>query len=291
MPLLDAPLTDDLLTGQGGAELNIINNNAILPVTGPFGSIADINEKRKNDQISIYVVRENDTLSDIASMFEVDVNTIIWANDIKRGGVINPGQTLIILPVPGIQYTIKTNDTLSGIAKKFNSDAEEIRQFNDLSLNATLAAGKTIIIPDAEISLPATQAPSYTNKGPARGSGGPTYTGYYLRPIAGGRKSQGLHGYNAVDLATSCREPVFASASGDVIISRPYGWNGGYGQYLVINHPNGTQTLYSHLTNIIVGAGWHVAKGQVIGYVGSTGNSTGCHLHFEIRGAANIFAF
>jgi murein DD-endopeptidase MepM/ murein hydrolase activator NlpD len=74
-----------------------------------------------------------------------------------------------------------------------------------------------------------------------------------------------------------------------VIISRPYGWNAGYGKYVVIKHPNGTQTLYSHLSSIIVNSGWHVIKGQVIGYVGSTGKSTGCHVHFEIRGARNPF--
>jgi murein DD-endopeptidase MepM/ murein hydrolase activator NlpD len=110
-----------------------------------------------------------------------------------------------------------------------------------------------------------------------------------MRPIEGGRKSQGVHSYNAVDLANSCGSPVLAAASGDVLIGRNTGWNAGYGHYIVLVHPNGTQTLYAHLNGNIAQEGWHVTQGQVIGYLGSTGKSTGCHVHFEIRGAKNPF--
>ena len=102
-------------------------------------------------------------------------------------------------------------------------------------------------------------------------------------------KTQGLHGYNGIDLAAPTGTPVLASASGDVIVSRGYGWNGGYGNYIVIKHPNGTQTLYAHLNEVIVSSSWHVVQGQIIGYVGATGKSTGPHLHFEVRGAKNPF--
>jgi len=110
-----------------------------------------------------------------------------------------------------------------------------------------------------------------------------------MRPIEGGRKSQKIHGYNAVDLANSCGTPVMAAASGDVLIGRGTGWNSGYGHYIVLVHPNGTQTLYAHLSENIATEGWHVTQGQVIGYMGTTGKSTGCHVHFEIRGAKNPF--
>jgi len=83
--------------------------------------------------------------------------------------------------------------------------------------------------------------------------------------------------------------PVFASAEGRVLITRFSGWNGGYGRYVVISHPNGTQTLYAHLQALTVNAGDVVAKGNVIGAIGSSGNSTGCHVHFEVRGARNPF--
>ena len=121
------------------------------------------------------------------------------------------------------------------------------------------------------------------------GSNVPTYSGYYLRPISGGTRTQGIHGFNAVDLAASVGTPIMASASGKVIISKNSGWNGGYGNYIVIEHPNGTQTLYAHASKVIVFSGQSVVQGQVIGYVGSTGRSTGAHVHFEIRGAKNPF--
>jgi murein DD-endopeptidase MepM/ murein hydrolase activator NlpD len=221
-------------------------------------------------------------------MFGVSVNTIIWSNDIKRGNLISTGQTLVILPMSGIKYTIEKGDSVAGIAKKFSGDSQEIIEFNNLPTDGSLAIGEEIFIPNGTspvVQSSGTYASSYS----VRGSSAPVYSGYYLRPISGGRKSQGLHGYNAVDLAVSCGTPIVASASGDVTVSRNYGWNGGYGRYIVISHNNGTQTLYSHLSRNIVSNGWHVVQGQVIGYIGSTGRSTGCHVHFEIRGARNSF--
>ena len=110
-----------------------------------------------------------------------------------------------------------------------------------------------------------------------------------MRPIIGGRRTQGLHGYNGVDLGVSYGSPIYAAAPGTVIISRNGGWNGGYGKYIVVSHPNGTQTLYAHNSDNVVFAGANVIRGQVIGFVGSTGKSTGPHLHFEVRGARNPF--
>lgn len=283
MPLLSGPRNPDPEAGQGGGDITVIGGNALLPATGPLGSIADIKaEEKKQYGISIYVVREDDTLSGIAKMFGVSVNTIVWANDLKRGYIIQSGQTLVILPVSGLQHTTVKGDTVAKLAAKYKADEEEIINYNNLTPGELLVVGETIIIPDGEIYIP----PSQTRI--VRG-GGPEYAGYYLRPITGGRKSQRLHGYNGVDLANYCGAPVVASATGDVIIARPYGWNSGYGQYLVISHSNETQTLYAHLSSIIVGSGWHVVQGQVIGYVGSTGKSTGCHIHFEVRGAVNPF--
>ena len=286
--LLESSLNYESTSARGGGDITIVNNNSLLSDSGPLGTIADIEDKVGSDQISIYVVREGDNLSQIASMFNVSVNTIIWSNDINRGGKITPGQTLVILPISGVKYEVKKGDTVKSIAKKLGSDADEIIRFNDLPDSGQLAEGQTIIVPNGEIApAPSTKPGSKSN--PVHGANGPYYAGYYLRPVADGRKSQGLHGYNGVDLADSCGTPVMASASGDVIISREGGWNGGYGNYVVISHSNGTQTLYSHLSSNIVSAGWHVVKGQVIGYIGSTGKSTGCHVHFEVRGAKNPF--
>ncbi len=276
-------------SGLGGGGITIVNQSALLPDVGPLGSVADISTEdgieNFSGRVSLYVVREGDNLSKIAKLFGVSVNTIFWANDIEAANKIKVGQVLVILPVTGIRYTVKAGDTLLSVAKKFKGSEEEISKFNGLT-NEKLAVGQEIIIPDGEApySPSAVQAQGFVS-----GSGGPNYSGYYLRPIEGGRKSQGLHGYNGVDLATFCGAPIMAAATGDVVIARSSGWNGGYGRYIVISHLNGTQTLYAHASELIVTPGWHVVKGQVIGYVGATGKSTGCHVHFEVRGAKNPF--
>lgn len=287
--LLESFLNYESTSFVGGGDITVVNSNSILPDSGPMGTIADIENNVSSDQISIYVVREGDNLSQIASMFNVSVNTLVWSNDIGRGSKIIPGQILVILPVSGVRYEVKKGDTISSIAKKLKSDVDEIINFNDLFADGQLTEGQIIIVPNGEIAPPAPSAQRGVKSNPVRGANGPSYVGYYIRPIANGTKTQGLHGYNGVDLANSCGTPIVASASGDVIVNRYGGWNGGYGNYVVISHPNGTQTLYAHLSSSIVSAGWHVVQGQVIGYTGSTGNSTGCHVHFEVRGAKNPF--
>ena len=102
-------------------------------------------------------------------------------------------------------------------------------------------------------------------------------------------KTQGIHGYNAVDLAAGPGSSIRAAAAGEVIVSKATGWNGGYGQYIVIRHASGAQTLYAHLSSNAVGVGNYVSQGEVIGGMGNTGRSTGNHLHFEVRGGRNPF--
>lgn len=286
MPLLQAALNYDPDPSKGGGGITVINGSALLPDSGPSGTLANIEESDvSSDRISVYVVRDGDSLSQIAKMFNVSTNTIIWGNDIKRGSLITPGQTLVILPITGIKHSVKKGETIASLAKTYKGDVEEILQYNDLPDSAVLAVGDVVIIPGGEI-----EAPKYTStRSVVRGTNVPSYSGYYVRPVSGGRKSQGLHGYNGVDLAATLGTPIVASATGDVIISRSAGWNGGYGKYIVISHGNGTQTLYAHNLQNIVYQGQHVVKGQVIGYIGSTGNSTGPHVHFEIRGAKNPF--
>jgi len=101
--------------------------------------------------------------------------------------------------------------------------------------------------------------------------------------------SQGLHGHNAVDLAIGIGNPIDAAADGTVIIAKTGGWNGGYGNYVVISHSNGTETLYAHAEKLFVTPGEQVTQGEEIAKIGVTGETTGPHLHFEVRGAANPF--
>ena len=289
MQFLRPAMNIDPAPARGGGDITIVDSSALQPDEGPSGTLADI-EKPKNATISVYVVRSGDTLSGIAKMFGVTPSTILWANDLPSSSRIQIGQTLTILPVTGIKYTVKKGDTLALIAKRFGGDAAEISSFN--GLDGTLTTGAEIIIPDGEIAAP---APSRTSGGAAPAHNvGPAGTteqrGYYLRPLVGGRKTQGIHGYNGVDLAAPVGTPILASAEGDVIVAKEGGWNGGYGSYVVIQHDNGAQTLYSHESRVIVGVGQHVVQGQVIGYVGATGKVTGPHVHFEIRnGIRNPF--
>lgn len=286
--LLQAALNYDPNPSKGGGDITIVGDSALLPDSGPLGTIADVAELPQNGQISLYVVRDGDSLFQIARMFGVSVNTIVWANDIKRGYIIQPGQTLVILPVSGIQYTVQKGDTLKTIAKKYKGNVEEIMQFNGITDPFLIAAGDILIIPDGELGTSVTYSAKVATAR-ADGTGVTEYVGYYLKPVLGAARTQGIHGYNGVDLGAPHGREVMASAGGTVIIARDSGWNGGYGKYIVVSHPNGTQTLYAHLNGIIVNQGESVVQGQVIGYVGSTGRSTGPHLHFEVRGAKQPF--
>lgn len=277
IPLLIA-YSSPLYGSTTEAEISIVDGTMLSPKS----QVSETELRSyEDDQISIYVVREGDSLPAIAKMFGVSVNTIRWANDIS-GNSIKVGQTLVILPISGIKHMVKKGDTLQSIAKQHKGDLDEILQYNDLTATSKLAIGDEIIVPDGE----ATPVSSSSSGGSSTSR--PSYSGYYMRPVVGGVKSQGLHGRNGVDLASSYGSNILASADGEVIIART-GWNGGYGSYIVIKHGNGTQTLYAHLSGIVVSSGQRVKQGKVIGKMGSTGKSTGVHVHFEIRGARNPF--
>lgn len=282
LPLLQSAMAMTSEQAKGGGDVTIADESALIPEEGPSGAGADI-VKPKNSTISVYVVREGDTLSGIAAMFDVSVNTIVWGNDLKRNAPLKIGQTLTILPVTGVRYTVKKGDTLASIAKALHGDSEEIIAFNGLE-SEVLAAGDQIIVPNGEIPAPAVSPRTSRAVAGGTSSSASQSAGYFMRPLVGGVRTQGVHGYNGVDIAAPVGTPFLASAAGEVIVARSSGWNGGYGQYIVVRHANGTQTLYAHASQIIVGVGQRVVQGQVIGYVGSTGRSTGAHLHFEIRG-------
>lgn len=258
-------------------------DSALVGSRNPLGTIS----VAANDEILIYTVIAGDTPSSIADRFSISLNTLLWSNNISNPNLVKVGDELVILPVSGVQYEVKKGDTVDTIAKKLKGDAAEIRIFNGLAIDETLKVGDILIIPDGELT-PQSPSTGFSNI-QIIPRGLPEYIGYYMRPILGGRKSRGIHGYNGVDLADSCGLPVFASAQGTAIIARSSGWNGGYGKYIVMSHPNGTQTLYAHLSNLIASVGQRVSQGSIIGAIGTTGNSTGCHAHFEVRGAKNPF--
>jgi LysM repeat protein len=281
VPLLSAQRNPNPQGTRGGAEI-VVSEGALVS-SGPIGADDVSSLSLTSSEISVYTVREGDSLSMIAEMFGVTSNTILWANDLTSAKAIRPGDALVILPIPGVQYKIKKGDTISSIAKTYSGDAEEILAYNQLS-ESELKAGITIIIPGGTVPAPArTTAGGTKTAGAGGGASG------FIHPLPGSLRTQGIHGFNAVDLAAAAGAPIRAAAAGQVIVAKTGGWNGGYGNYIVVKHSNGTQTLYAHTSSNAVGVGDAVAAGEVIGYVGNTGRSTGTHLHFEVRGAKNPF--
>jgi len=273
------------------ATVNIISDNALMPSVNPLGDMSDTgNGDFSLDQMSVYVVRKGDSISQIAEMFDVSVNTILWANDMKKGAKLVEGDTLLILPISGVQHTITKGETLQSIAKRYKVDVLTITSFNGIEADAKLAVGDELIIPDGQ--MPNDDVPGTAPKK----SGGKTIAsnlksipGYFINPVPElKRKSQGPHGPGdrGVDLAAPTGTRIIASAEGTVLLARS-GWNGGYGDMVTVQHSNGTKTLYAHMSKIATQTGAHVDQGEVIGYVGSTGRSTGPHLHFEVFNAKN----
>ena len=276
-------------------KVSVLSDGDVLSsAVGPLRSSTE-EELIQNDTIAVYEVKEGDTLKDIAKLYDVSKNTIVWANDIKNEKLV-VGDTLIILPVSGVSHKIKKGDTLASLAKKYKGDEKEIAEFNNIKNNdiiASLGIEEEIVIPDGEIYVDAPKKKSNskdTIKKPKQkriyASAG---AGYYVRPIIGGIKTQGLHGNNAIDIGASVGSTILAAANGTVQVAKQGGYNGGYGSMIIISHPNGTQTLYAHMSQVYVSTGQSVVQGENIGTSGNSGKSTGPHLHFEIRGAANPF--
>jgi len=283
MALLDASLFSS--SSSSGDDVIVVENSLLVAENGT-GTDSDFPDLSFG-QVSVYVVHKGDTLSDLAQMFNVSVNTIVWNNNLS-GKSLTPGQELIILPISGLKHIVKKGDTVESIAKEHKGDASEILGYNRLSKTDVLKIGDELIVPDGEVArhvaegnqLPRLAALLSRIRLP---------DGYLMKPISKYVRTQGVHGYNGVDMAAPVGTPIYASHDGKVVISRNSGWNAGYGNYVVIEHEDNVQTLYAHMSYALAVQGAEVSKGDIIGYVGNTGKSTGPHLHFEVRGAYNPF--
>ncbi len=291
LPILEAKKWSPMLLAQVEDTDTITDDDTL---SAPF-SLYDAENVvvPDRDTISTYVVQSGDTISGIADRFDVSINTIKWANNIAPKGSIKVGQTLTILPITGIRHKVAKGDTLASIAKRYKSDADDIASFNGFESGEKLTAGEYIIVPNGEMNIPTEQI----KKTLVKSSNGKTplvniqvsASGYYSKPVVNGILTQGYHDqYHALDISLprgqAMGAPILAAAPGTVLVAKPSGFNGGYGQMIIIQHDNGTQTLYGHLSSVKVSVGQHVDRGDVIGGMGSTGRSTGPHLHFELRG-------
>jgi len=248
--------------------------------------LTQVSDKPRADILD-YTVENGDTLANIAKKFGVDTDSIKWLNKNINEKKLKAGSVLKIPPVTGVIHTVKSGETIYSIAKRYNVSAQAVVDFpfNEFTNDETfaLAIGQQLVVPDGEmpdeiiLSPRANLASTLTPN-----AGAVSATGSWIWPAAG-TITQGYKAWHkGMDIANHSGGAILAADSGTVLVAS---WldNTGYGNRILIDHGNGTKTLYAHLSKYAVVVGQTVKRGDVIGYMGSTGRSTGTHLHFEIR--------
>jgi LysM repeat protein len=281
-----------------------VSQNPDIPTSLAFGdgilsqrsvSTTTADTLAPRESVITYEVGNGDTLSTIAHKFGITLNTLIWANNLTVRSVIKPGDDLKILPVSGVEHTVKSGDTAIAIAKKYGVNSADILAYNNLPTGGALPIGKKLIIPGGEFVAPApvssaktiavknifTAPPSGTTPSSDKPAAGkmtwPTDLKYIVRGLSWTHTGLDID-CNGHANGTSTNTN-YAAADGIVQFA---GTKGGYGNAVEINHGNGVVTRYGHFQSLYVKAGEQVTAGTPLGRCGSTGNSTGTHLHFEV---------
>lgn len=277
---LSSQLNTMLARSNGAFSTNESLQRAAVPFTNihvePTPVVASIEK---------YTVQAGDTVLGIAEKFGLKPETIQWANPAieANADLIRPGDQLDILPIDGALHTITSGDTLLTLADKYKVTVEDIVNYpgNNLSgTDAPLTIATKLVIPNGTKPYVNQQAVAYTPGAvPANARIG---GGNFVWPAAGSINQRYWGGHAGIDVGAWTGAPVKAADGGYVALATG-GWNGGYGNHVIIDHGNGFVTLYAHLNSIYVKQGESVVAGTQIGSVGNTGNSTGPHLHFEIR--------
>ena len=269
----------DSLTSAAGITTEAAEGLALVRAAVPITLIPE----RQRIDIITHTVQSGDTLYGIAQKYKLSAETLMFANGLETNpDLLRLGQQLTILPLNGILHTVKKGDTLESIAKTYKVTASNIvnSPLNQLDArNPVISVNQRLFVPGGYKAMPVQQVQVvYRGPVPAGASRG---SGRFVWPTAG-YVTQGFFRYHpAVDIARAIGTPVMAADNGYVVAA---GWsNDGYGNRIVIDHGNGYQTLYGHLSKIFVKVGDSVTRGSQIGLMGSTGRSTGPHLHFEIR--------
>lgn len=248
--------------------------------------------QKPRDSVITYTVERGDTLSTIAQKFSqpnntISVQSIRWLNNLDSDAV-TVGQQIQIPPVSGVVYRVQSGDTIYSIAKKFNTNPQKIVDFpfNDFANPETfsLVTGQQLIVPDG---IPPEEQANFQPAAPVyvaqdQPTGNPSGAGF-IWPLQG-IITQGFTAYhNGLDIAGPIGTAIHAAKSG-IVMQASCGWNWGYGCHVMLDNGGGFSTMYAHMVDMpAVIVGQHVDQGQVIGYRGSTGRSTGPHTHFEIR--------
>lgn len=257
------------------------NGGVITSTVAPITLISD----KPRDKILEHEVLKGETISSIANDFAVTEETIQWENDLGDNDTITVGDKLKILPVPGVAHKVKSGDTVYSVAKIYRANSQAILDFpfNDVGDDFALVTGDILIIPDGAPPEKAKPAPvQYLAKQNLPLDIADLGSAQFGWP-ATGLMAQYFSWYHpGLDISNISGGPIRASDSGTVTVA---GWpdNWGYGNRVQLDHGNGYTTLYAHMSAIYVRVGQTVGKGEVLGMMGSTGRSTGTHLHIEIR--------
>lgn len=236
-----------------------------------------------------YTVQSGDVIGKIAEKYDLSILTVLWANNLTSRSYIRPGDVLKIPPANGVVHSVKRGDTISKIARVYGAEVGDIIEFNKLQKDGRdIVIGEDLFIVDGEKPQPVYLAttPKYSPLknvvAPPPSVSAPAGSGY-IWPTAAKVITQYYHWrHTAIDVGGPIGTPIYASRTGEVIRSQ-CGYNGGYGCYIMIDHGGGVQTLYGHNSQLFVSVGDQVSQGQAIAAMGSTGRSTGPHVHFEIR--------
>lgn len=260
----------------------------LSPIVPHSGDPDDAPVTLTQQQAFLHTVQDGDTIAAIAEQYDVSVDTILWANGISSNDIINVGDHLTILPTTGIMHTVVSGDTLLAIANKYDIETTDIAEYNKLADTHALSIGDKLIIPGGAISVPRVVPPVIGSRRLAdKEDSGPTPEPIksagsgMVWPTATKHISQYFRwGHTGIDIDSRKSQSIYAALDGTVEFA---GWLGAYGNLMIVNHGNGLQTYYAHNSKHYVGQGESVAKGQAIAQMGSTGRSSGPHVHFEVR--------
>lgn len=281
--MIIAPVIANEFPGRSVNPWELKSPSTVLSVAEVDPSTQTVVSDKVRDRILEYEIKEGDTIGTISEKFDISIDTILWQNNLTKTSKIKPGGTLEILPVTGIAHKVKKGDSIYTIAKKYDVDPQQIVNypFNSYANDETfeLAIGQTIIVPEGVKPNEQPVAPRIKQITPDAGT--VVASGAFAWPASGRITSTFVWYHPGVDIANKSGPDVLAADSGKVVIA---GWpdNYGYGNRIVIDHGNGYRTLYAHLSRFYVVVGQSVNRGDAIGKMGSTGRSTGTHLHFEV---------
>ncbi len=266
-------------TGAAGSQVLGLATDSQMEVD----PLTQVSDKPRADILD-YKVESGDTLASISKKFGVDADSIKWLNPGLSDKKVKVESVLKIPPVVGVVHRVKNGETVYSIAKKYNVSAQAIVDFpfNEFTDDETfaLAIGQQIIVPDGEMPDEIILSPRNTTASTPN-AGAVSATGNWIWPAAGTITQQFKPWHKGIDIANHNGGSILAADSGTIVHAS---WdNSGYGNMVMIDHGNGYRTLYGHLSKFAVVLGQTVKRGDVLGQMGSTGRSTGTHLHFEIR--------